>query len=324
MTQNSVDLIKAGADAITATANLGSASLNYWGMIRKGKYMQKDIEIFMKLFEELAKKVREYSDLHISIDTNGQIRMENQKLNQPVITDSELRNKFIEFMKEFNFQTTVERANDISLSNGVKFDLTQIDIKWLLKYYDITSNIDDCIIKELWAKILTGENKFPGSVSLRSLEVLRNTTKEDAQIFENILKYSSFQSRVYSNELLEKVGITYKEISLMREIGLISHQDEGYEFKFNTENEVNIAFARHFINVKSNENNIQFIEKVYRFTRCGYELATTIDFEDDLEYIKQFANILIKKHPYFKISLYRIEKFYSDGRVEFDPMNLLI
>ena len=44
-------------------------------------------------------------------------------------------------------------------------------------------------MKELWAKVLSGEVKSSGSTSLRTLDVLKNMSCEDARVFNNAAQY---------------------------------------------------------------------------------------------------------------------------------------
>ena len=79
----------------------------------------------------------------------------------------------------------------------------------------------------LWAKVLAGEIKEPSSYSLRTLDVLRNISKEEAEYFVKIFNDSiKTESEKYvisaDHDYLLKNGINYSDILMLEEIGLIN------------------------------------------------------------------------------------------------------
>lgn len=58
-----------------------------------------------------------------------------------------------------------------------------VDTTWMKRFFDIAANVDDSKMHGLWGKILAGETSTPGRFSLRTLEVLRNVSKHEAELF---------------------------------------------------------------------------------------------------------------------------------------------
>lgn len=60
---------------------------------------------------------------------------------------------------------------------------------WLLRWRDNASSISSEELQALWGKVLAGEVKSPGAFSLRTLEFLRNISREDAALIEQVAPF---------------------------------------------------------------------------------------------------------------------------------------
>lgn len=74
-------------------------------------------------------------------------------------------------------------------SEGEKVSDEPVDEGWKNRFFNIVEEISDDELREIWGRVLAGEIKKPKSYSLRTLETLRNLTKEEAAI---IVKAASF------------------------------------------------------------------------------------------------------------------------------------
>lgn len=93
-----------------------------------------------------------------------------------------------EIKRQNNIDDVVEVAiNDISQTESVTE--TPIDQDWSTRFFDIVQDISDNEMKILWGKILAGEVKKPKSYSMRTLELLRNLSKEEADTFVKVAQY---------------------------------------------------------------------------------------------------------------------------------------
>lgn len=102
---------------------------------------------------------------------------------------------------------------------------TTIDQTWFLNFSNMASNISDDKVQELWSNILTKEIKNPGSFSLRTIEALKNISKEEATLFEKVAKYCINDSFIFMfNEYVDLADfdINYTEIIKLEEAGLLS------------------------------------------------------------------------------------------------------
>ena len=130
---------------------------------------------------------------------------------------------YTEFFKMKNYSDIAKKADEIRIES-VK-DLPQQDFDWHIRFYEACGTVTDEEMQELWAKILSGEICHPGSYSLRTLECLRNLTKEEAELFRKIcgcgMKLNSSVAMLRIGGIMEKNGITYDNILKLADCGLL-------------------------------------------------------------------------------------------------------
>ena len=65
-----------------------------------------------------------------------------------------------------------------------------VEKDWMTRFLNIAEEVSDVDMQEIWGRVLAGEIKKPKSYSLRTLEVLRHLSKEEAAL---IMKVSNYQ-----------------------------------------------------------------------------------------------------------------------------------
>lgn len=86
-----------------------------------------------------------------------------------------------------------------------------VEKDWMNRFLNIAEEISDEEMQDIWGRVLAGEIKKPKSYSLRTLEVLRNMSKDEASL---LLKASTFQITL---DLLSTESFA---LSLMEQIAL--------------------------------------------------------------------------------------------------------
>ena len=96
-----------------------------------------------------------------------------------------------------------------------------VDKDWMNRFLNIAEDISDNELQELWARVLAGEVKHPKSYSLRTLEVLKNISKEEAEI---IVKNAVF---VYEMKYLciEDFAVNLNDKIILDDIGIVCGED---------------------------------------------------------------------------------------------------
>lgn len=81
-----------------------------------------------------------------------------------------------------NTQSVIANAKD-NFITGEQVSSKPVNKDWINRFFSIVEDISDETLHQLWGHILAGEVKQPNSYSLRTLELLRNITKEEADLF---------------------------------------------------------------------------------------------------------------------------------------------
>ena len=132
-----------------------------------------------------------------------------------------------EYYKTKNFLKIAEMADSMVQNKGDESSDKQYSFDWFIRYYEASGNISDEEMQLLWAKILAGEIEKPSSYSLRTLDVLRNMSKEEAECFVKICNTAiKIESGKYAipadHDYISKNSINYSDILMLEEIGLIN------------------------------------------------------------------------------------------------------
>ena len=93
---------------------------------------------------------------------------------------------------------------------------------WISRWRDSASQVSDEELQTLWGRVLAGEIKSPGTFSLRTLEFLKNLSKQDA---EEIAKLAPFVVEgslfLTTQSIWESVGITLGFLLRLHDLGLV-------------------------------------------------------------------------------------------------------
>lgn len=217
-----------------------------------------------------------------------------------------------EYYKTKNFLDIAKIADGMVQKKSNKSIGKQYSFDWFIRYYEASGNISDKEMQLLWAKILAGEIEEPSSYSLRTLDILRNISKEEAECFIKICNASiKTESEKYvipaDHDYLSKNGINYSDILMLEEIGLIN---SGSGIHINDDLESNTEYKLYvygslIVKAKASEKR-KFSLRVYPFTNVGNELATLIDRESNEENFLYLCKKLQDNNPEVLITVHKI------------------
>jgi hypothetical protein len=100
---------------------------------------------------------------------------------------------------------------------------------WTTRFFEECKDISDKEMQSLWARILVREVASPRSISPRTLTVVRDMTKTDAELFTSVCTFvwqlgsSDWIAVVESGEAARKVNprLSFSELTHLETIGLI-------------------------------------------------------------------------------------------------------
>ena len=165
-------------------------------------------------------------------------------------------------------------------------------------------------MQDIWARILAGENKHPSSYSLRTLDVLRNMSKEEAKLFVDCTKYLCLKDKLL---IEDDYGLSLDEQLLLTDIGLISNEDLQNTITVNPKGTMNIVVNKNHLLVFTNptDNKKEIKIKDRQLTRVGKELLNLIDETDYLKAVDVIVKKL-KEAGFDPIKLHKINYWTSD------------
>ena len=174
---------------------------------------------------------------------------------------------------------------------------TLVDHDWAARFFDNAKDVSDEKMQKLWAKLLAGEVERSGCVSLRTLDILRNMTQKEAELFARAVNYIfvdantpalMFRANTGVKALPDiSVGELYSliEAGLVmpyhgQQFGLVTSDPDGYCRLFYTDTKV--------LRVQVGEFSIP----TYKFSISGTQLAKYIKPTVNAEYLQQVADYI--------------------------------
>jgi len=248
----------------------------------------------------------EYKEEKLSISSPKELPKEIQ-INPTIEERTQERINFQETKKQINIENITACAAD-ELKNEHPISDKPLDEDWTTRFFKIAEDISNEEMQALWGKILAGEIKRPQSYSLRTLELIRNLTKIEANIFIKVANFAistnniNFVFKGNDKELEEKFNISYGEIALLTEVGLIQPGDfVNWQLLSTPQDSQAVFTSGNIVMVANKKANSQLIQiPINLFTNSGNELLKLVSIKPSLEYLKSFAKIIKKEDVEFK------------------------
>ena len=195
------------------------------------------------------------------IEARARIRVEHQQVRQ-----------------QLNMEVVAEEAlphiNDDAKPENVEQD-------WVAKFFDYAKDVTNSEMREIWARILAGEINSPGSFSRRSLNIVSQIDKRQAELFNAVC---IFQVRGendsgwividrFENKIYKDAGITFEGLTDLDDLGLINFNPTGAFRLRELPQAVCMHYGRTLFSVSFVAGSNSNLEVgCVRLTRVGYEL----------------------------------------------------
>lgn len=212
---------------------------------------------------------------------------------------SELRMKYQAEKEQQNLENIVVKATK-NLEGKEKVSARELEDEWIDRYFDYAKKITNEEAQNLWAKILSDEVEESGQYSLKTLEVLRNLTKKEAQIFTKVanlmITYEKIPFLPNQTNLLKKYGVFISDQITLIDTGLLSSKsDVVFTFPKKNKNTINYFIYNKFLIRKVKKiNTDQYQIPILGFTKIGEELLKLISKNQNNDYIKEFFKSITK------------------------------
>ena len=89
---------------------------------------------------------------------------------------------------------------------------------FLIKFISESSTISNDDIREIWVNLLVQESKKQGSVSKRTLDIVKNLSSDEAKLFQEVAKYALSDGTIHKQQIMH---IPFLSLSKLQDIGLL-------------------------------------------------------------------------------------------------------
>ena len=132
--------------------------------------------------------------------------------------------------QSIEFQGRKRLANARAVLEGAADELEDKEVDdhepdpdWTARFFDCVQDVSSEDMQKLWAKILAGEVESPGRTSLRTLDVLRNMTKKEAEMFNSICNLAIENSFVFYDRSVKGFPeLEYAKLLHLQDCGLLN------------------------------------------------------------------------------------------------------
>jgi uncharacterized repeat protein (TIGR03899 family) len=284
------------------------------GALSKPHLIRKTAEAKAYEIKVIAESIKENQDSLKLIGYNEEklslISLDSESLKNELSLEerTQKRTEYIEQKRQKNIESITQKAaQNLESENNVSKE--PVDEDWTSRFFNYAKDISNEEMQELWGRILAGEVKQPNSFSLRTLEIIRNLSKAEAEVF---LKFAtlaitgnniSFILNFMGDKLLEdKYKISFGDRLLLEELGFINANDLQFKLFKSADQKAQILFTigNTLVVHEKNENRPEQQLQVLVFTKIGQELLKLVQSSPSLDYIQLFASKLDRKNGSIK------------------------
>lgn len=272
------------------------------GRITKAHFERKDIETKQREIlaiaqskadaaKLLAKTIKEihgniekidikHSEIEVQSLKNAALNTDDTNLEIRALANSTYRNA----VKQLNTESVTAIAAELLIKEKNISD-DPVDEDWITRFFSIVEDISSEEMQLLWGKILAGEIKQPNSFSFRTLNVIRNLSKDEAETIMKVANFAFEHNRLMyllkgNKVIMKNIGLVDSDTNLLFELGLLN---PNYEFEFVSRNKNIYLLGDKLIHGRAIDNIPH-----YNFTKLGNEILKLITINPPLEYLQYF------------------------------------
>lgn len=204
------------------------------------------------------------------------------------------RVNYREIRRQNNIDSIVKGAA-AALPNTVSSE--PVDEDWIVNFFELSQDVGDEEMKQIWSKLLAGEVAKPGSFKPRTLQTVKSLTPEEARMFTTMCSFSfvtgddNYFFPIFSHDFfvfVRKHGLSTKTETHLKNIGLLSHSKV---FKTADDEDGDLITVHYFSKAyytspKLKDGYKRVALEKYPFTEIGKELVSISGAEPNENYIK--------------------------------------
>lgn len=299
-----------------------------------GKPLQKLVEVISKGIGKLyePKEIRKRADakayeIGVIEKAKAKATAESKEIEQDYLDRIEKRIIHRELKKQDNLNSINYIAAE-QLQNEDTVSDEPVDEDWATRFFNIAEDISNEEMQNLWGRILAGEVKQPGSYSLRTLDLLKNLNKREAECFMKVgqLAFTSSGTSFIINfnreKLLEeKYKLTFGDRLLLEELDLLTANDLTFRMVAATDRNQQAVFkiGDTVVVAEREKGTPEQTIAVLVFTKIAQELLELLNFSPELDNIQLLASKIRRdgvKIKFAKIIQTMETKFRHTGLID--------
>lgn len=314
-------IVKAMEVLVSPIKKLIDAVTGAIGKVYEPHYIRKIADAKAYEINVIGQALRGNADVPIVYD-KGEISLNTVDFEE-FVKRTQNRLAYQELQKQQNIENVANKAYEL-LEKEETCSADPVNPDWMIRFFNSVEDISDKDMQLLWAKILAGEIMKPKTFSLRTLNTLKNLSREEAELFQNIAPFvieSSGDMFLTSNtEILKKYGIHYGHIISLDDCGLIL--SDGM-ISFNLEVSENDAI---YINNGTQVLKVTGVTKrkkeitfgVFSLTQAGIELFSILNIESNKDYFLDLAEHIEKNNKSKVLITLHNRKYIDNENVDYE------
>lgn len=185
-----------------------------------------------------------------------------------------------------NTKSVIEKATS-HFMEGEKVSDEPVNTDWTNRFFSIVEDISDETLQDIWGRILAGEVKQPNSFSLRTLDLLRNVTKEEAELFVKASKFYIEKDYICT----EDFALSLHETLLLEETGFINSEELTRTWTVEQNNKSNVIIDRNvlFILHNNSDKQIKCRLSIKKLSKSGIEILSLVNRPDRTDFYNSLA-----------------------------------
>lgn len=188
-----------------------------------------------------------------------------------------------------NLNSVMEMFRKELANKVLEDDVTEnkkIDPDWLMRFFADVQDVSDKYIQHIWAKILAGEAETPGRISLKTLSILKDMSRDDAMLFERVMRFCVGPHVLDDRDLTEKLidFPTLDEFLTLQQHDLLQ---TGFALgvQFMGKQEIMSGGGYTMRIFREDGKDLNFHVPMYVLLPSGRELRDLLQVEIDLDYL---------------------------------------
>ena len=221
--------------------------------------------------------------------------------------------------QRIEFQEKKRQANIVSVVQDAAAELggkevpdREPDPDWTARFFDGVKDVSSEDMRKIWTSILAGEVESPGRTALRTLDVLRNMTREEAEIFKSACDFV-IDDFIFYPEKDQTTHPVLQQVHVMRlqDAGLLHTSTSLAKLLDFVEGKCHIIHRGSCLRIISSDDREQLPIPAIPLTRSGKELSQVLESDLCINRLRLFSKFLRDKNCGLHCA--RIIEEYSDG-----------